>query len=563
MDEITLIKECIRPNIPNNWRREFEMQGGKDKRTFVDTERVLRRIEKWEVKDTPKILKDPPSRNKEPFKKKAGEKEKGKAKGEPKANPSIKNPCKLKNHQNHDWKDCFNNPSSKSFKGKTRNWKEEKNTEEVKRGETEEDEESQDSFEEFLRIEDMDLCGECKEEAKFSSSTKTNQKAKSAEILISLPEINKEGRSTRFKTYYALLDTGSSASLANERIMKEHVLPKSCRQSNDKWLTQCGEFVTNKVAELEQVKLPQFSIKRGFKASFHFFQKKEDDRYDFIIGRDIQQELGIDIINSETKFRWDGIEIEMSPRGFWTESKVSKFLHNVKENLRAKVSPKLSSSFKENKGAFQDISREEECKNIHKKKPQLKPAEYIKPDLNEIAAEQLHLTAEQRETLRKLLHKHSRVFQGTKGQWKGEPVHLELQPDAKPFCAKPFRIPHSLNKLMKEEVERLVKIGVLKRITESEWAAPSFGVPKKGDEIRVVSDFRGLNERLVRKPHPLPRIEDTMSSIGGIRICNMSRSEHGILEHGSRRSKSKALCHRTTMGFIPIFGLTNGFSTIS
>ena len=44
---------------------------------------------------------------------------------------------------------------------------------------------------------------------------------------------------------------------------------------------------------------------------------------------------------------------------------------------------------------------------------------------------------------------------------------------------------------MKDEVDRLVKIGVLKKVSTSEWAAPSFGVPKKGGEIRFVSDFRG------------------------------------------------------------------------
>ena len=184
---------------------------------------------------------------------------------------------------------------------------EENKAEEVKRAEKEEDEESQDSFEEFLRIKDIDFCGESKEEAKFNSVTKTEKKAKSAEVLISLPEISKEGRSTRLKTYYALLDICSSVSLANEKITKEHVLPKSCRKSNDKWLTQCGEFETHNVAELDQVKLSQLLMKRGFKVSFHFFQKKEDDWYDFIIGRDMQQELGINIINSEAKFRWNRI----------------------------------------------------------------------------------------------------------------------------------------------------------------------------------------------------------------------------------------------------------------
>ena len=37
-----------------------------------------------------------------------------------------KNPCKLPKHSNHDWADCYNNPKSKKFKGKAKNWKDAK-----------------------------------------------------------------------------------------------------------------------------------------------------------------------------------------------------------------------------------------------------------------------------------------------------------------------------------------------------------------------------------------------------------------------------------------------------
>ena len=31
--------------------------------------------------------------------------------------PKRENPCKLPNHQGHEWSDCFNNPHSNKFKG--------------------------------------------------------------------------------------------------------------------------------------------------------------------------------------------------------------------------------------------------------------------------------------------------------------------------------------------------------------------------------------------------------------------------------------------------------------
>ena len=48
---------------------------------------------------------------------------------------------------------------------------------------------------------------------------------------------------------------------------------------------------------------------------------------------------------------------------------------------------------------------------------------------------------------------------------------------------------------------------------KSEWAAPSFAIPKKSDEIRVVTDFRGLNSQLKRKSYPMPLIHEITSNI--------------------------------------------------
>jgi len=42
---------------------------------------------------------------------------------------------------------------------------------------------------------------------------------------------------------------------------------------------------------------------------------------------------------------------------------------------------------------------------------------------------------------------------------------------------------------LKAEVERLVKIGVLKKVNHSEWTAPAFVIPKKDGSVRFISDF--------------------------------------------------------------------------
>ncbi len=63
------------------------------------------------------------------------------------------------------------------------------------------------------------------------------------------------------------------------------------------------------------------------------------------------------------------------------------------------------------------------------------------------------------------------------------------------------------------EVERPYKLRVLERQPASEWALPSFIIPKKDQTICFISDFWEVNKRLVRKPFPIPKISTVLQEI--------------------------------------------------
>jgi hypothetical protein len=46
------------------------------------------------------------------------------------------------------------------------------------------------------------------------------------------------------------------------------------------------------------------------------------------------------------------------------------------------------------------------------------------------------------------------------------------------------------------EIERLGKIGVLRKINQSEWGSPTFIIPKKDGIVHFISDFNELNKRI-------------------------------------------------------------------
>ncbi len=68
---------------------------------------------------------------------------------------------------------------------------------------------------------------------------------------------------------------------------------------------------------------------------------------------------------------------------------------------------------------------------------------------------------------------------------------------------------------IKKEVERLCQLGVIERQPSSEWASPSFIIPKKDQTVHFLSDFWEVNKRLVRKPIPIPKISTVLQEIKG------------------------------------------------
>ena len=130
-----------------------------------------------------------------------------------------------------------------------------------------------------------------------------------------------------------------------------------------------------------------------------------------------------------------------------------------------------------------------------------------------------YLKEKHRNSLLELLQKYEKMFDGTLGKYTGSDYSIELMEDAKPYHAKPFPIPKIHELTLKKEVNRLIKIGVLKKINNSQWAAPTFIIPKKNNTVRFISDFRELNKRIKRKPFPIPKIQDLLLKLGGFRYA--------------------------------------------
>jgi hypothetical protein len=188
-------------------------------------------------------------------------------------------------------------------------------------------------------------------------------------------------------------------------------------------------------------------------------------RYDFILGRDFLHQVGLDMLFSKKVLRWDDLEIPMKVRGHWSDLKVKVFKDYLMESQ-----------------VIRDLAEESYTTKIMDSK-------YEKQDLVEVVRQQTHLSKPQRELLLHLLMSHEGIFQGTLGVWPDSKNDLELVPGAKPYCARPYRIPHIHLETLRKELDRLVDIGVLGYGGSSEWGAPMFIISKKDGRVGMIADL--------------------------------------------------------------------------
>ena len=90
-------------------------------------------------------------------------------------------------------------------------------------------------------------------------------------------------------------------------------------------------------------------------------------------------------------------------------------------------------------------------------------------------------------------------------------------------------------------MERLCRIRVLKKVDHSEWASPTFVIPKKDKTIRFISDFRELNKRIKRFPFPIPNIQDLLRKLEGFKWATALDLNMGYY-HIELCPDSKKLC---------------------
>ena len=128
-----------------------------------------------------------------------------------------------------------------------------------------------------------------------------------------------------------------------------------------------------------------------------------------------------------------------------------------------------------------------------------------------------------------ILSQYSGCFEGI-GHFPGDPYKFHLKPDHKPAQHAPRKVPVHLETAFKEEIESLVKQGILEEVKEhTDWVnsyvivekdtgnhhSPNHTAKKK---LRICLDPRDLNEALEREPYHTRSVDEITAKLQGMTV---------------------------------------------
>jgi len=132
--------------------------------------------------------------------------------------------------------------------------------------------------------------------------------------------------------------------------------------------------------------------------------------------------------------------------------------------------------------------------------------------------------------------------------------------DSKPIHSASYRHSPKVREQVQKQIDEWLRDGVI-RPSSSPWASPIVIVPKKDNTMRMCIDLRGVNKLTTRDVHPLPNLEDTLTSLNGaiyFRSLDLNQGYMQIRMAEKAIPKTAFISHNGLYEFIRMpFGLTN------
>jgi hypothetical protein len=116
-------------------------------------------------------------------------------------------------------------------------------------------------------------------------------------------------------------------------------------------------------------------------------------------------------------------------------------------------------------------------------------------------------------------------MKGIKGPMGDMRIHLKLGPNLVKKIS--YRLNPKYKEKVKIELDRMLEVGIIEPVEESEWINPMVVQYKKTGEIKICTDLRKLNDSCLHDPFPTPFTDEVLENVGGQEVYSFTNGFSG------------------------------------
>lgn len=141
----------------------------------------------------------------------------------------------------------------------------------------------------------------------------------------------------------------------------------------------------------------------------------------------------------------------------------------------------------------------------------------------------------------------------------GHVANVVLKPGATPIFRNSYKVPYALAEQVKDELQRLIKMGVLVPVAYSEWASPMVCIRKPNGQIRICFDYKNtLNPQIQRDVYVLPTVEDIFAKMVDAKVFCVLDCKEAYLSLKMGEESQKVLTVNTPLGLLKVTRMPYG-----
>ena len=106
-------------------------------------------------------------------------------------------------------------------------------------------------------------------------------------------------------------------------------------------------------------------------------------------------------------------------------------------------------------------------------------------------------------------------------------MNIPLKPNEKPICQRLYRLNPRYKDHVKDEIDKMLDVGIIEPIEELEWISQMVVQDKKTCEIHICVDLRKLNNACVHNPFPTPFRDEFLEGVSSQEIYSFTNGFSG------------------------------------